>query len=35
MLDALRERELEIRGKVPSAEASTLREQPVAWRPKG
>jgi chorismate-pyruvate lyase len=34
MLDALRERELAIRGRAPHAEATILREPPAPYRTK-
>ena len=34
MLDALRERELAIRGRHPHAESSVLREDPAPYRAK-
>ena len=34
MLDALRERELAIRGRAPHADTSILREEPAPYRTK-
>jgi hypothetical protein len=34
MLDALRERELALRGRAPQADTNVLREKPAPYRPK-